>query len=196
MDKKPLIMVSFCAVVLLVLGSLSNVVGYQSVKSTTVSDSPLFQTRTQRATNQQQNSITSQYLGMSKESFLQFPFRDDKTEQLKKVIDIISKMDEKTFERFTELCIRRARQDNNLREINSNDIIRALILLRTEPRMVMNSIVIRNNQDKTASPSNTLCHPIPGCIFIWVISIIAFIVMMVIFLIVFIREYFSVVFVC
>ncbi len=29
MDKKPLIGVSICAVVLLVLGSLSNVVGYQ-----------------------------------------------------------------------------------------------------------------------------------------------------------------------
>jgi hypothetical protein len=34
MDKKPLIGVSICAVVLLVLGSLTNVVGYQSVKLT------------------------------------------------------------------------------------------------------------------------------------------------------------------
>jgi len=33
MNKKPLIGVSICAVVLLVMGSLSNVVGYQSVKS-------------------------------------------------------------------------------------------------------------------------------------------------------------------
>ena len=33
MDKKPLIGISICAVVLLVLGSLSNVVGYQSVQS-------------------------------------------------------------------------------------------------------------------------------------------------------------------
>jgi hypothetical protein len=33
MDKKPLIGVSICAVVLLVLGSLSNVVGYQSVQT-------------------------------------------------------------------------------------------------------------------------------------------------------------------
>ena len=30
MDKKPLIVVSLCAVVLLILGSLSNVVGYQT----------------------------------------------------------------------------------------------------------------------------------------------------------------------
>jgi hypothetical protein len=33
MDKKPLILVSLCAVVLLVMGSLSNVVGYQSVQT-------------------------------------------------------------------------------------------------------------------------------------------------------------------
>jgi hypothetical protein len=33
MDKKPLIVVSLCAVVLLVLGSLCNVVGYQTVQS-------------------------------------------------------------------------------------------------------------------------------------------------------------------
>lgn len=33
MDKKPLIVVSLCAVVLLVLGSLSTVVGYQTVQS-------------------------------------------------------------------------------------------------------------------------------------------------------------------
>jgi len=33
MGKKPLIVVSLCAVVLLVLGSLSNVVGYQSVQT-------------------------------------------------------------------------------------------------------------------------------------------------------------------
>ena len=33
MDKKPLIVVSICAVVLLVIGSLSNVVGYQTVQT-------------------------------------------------------------------------------------------------------------------------------------------------------------------
>jgi hypothetical protein len=33
MDKKPLLVISICAVILLVLGSLSNVVGYQTVQS-------------------------------------------------------------------------------------------------------------------------------------------------------------------
>ncbi len=42
MNKYPLIGVSILAVVLLVLGSLSNVVGYQSIQSSGVNDSPLF----------------------------------------------------------------------------------------------------------------------------------------------------------
>jgi hypothetical protein len=48
MDKRPLIVVSLCAVVLLVMSSLSNVVGYQLVKSTTVNNSLLFQPWTQK----------------------------------------------------------------------------------------------------------------------------------------------------
>jgi hypothetical protein len=149
MDKKPLIGVSLCAVVLLVLGSLSNVVGYQSVKST-VNDSPLFQTRTQRATNQQQNSIISQYLGIGRETLLQFPFRDNRTEQLKKAINIISKMDDKTFQRFTELCIQKARQDDTLRDISRYQIAQALHLLKTKPEAIMNSITERDNHNMTS----------------------------------------------
>jgi len=46
MDKRPLIVVSICAVVLLVLGSLSTVVGYQTVRLN-VNDSPLLTIRKQ-----------------------------------------------------------------------------------------------------------------------------------------------------
>jgi len=130
MDKKPLIGVSICAVVLLVLGSLSNVVGYQSVKSTTVNDSPLFSMRTQRATNQQQNITTSQYLGMGKGNRWQFPTRDNRTEQLNKVIDIISKMDDKTFHRFVEKIIPLISQKENTKDIDFTDIEQALHQLR------------------------------------------------------------------
>jgi hypothetical protein len=62
MDEKPLMGLSICVMVLLVLGSLNTVVGYQSVKPT-ANDSPLFQIRTRRATNQQENSIISQFVG-------------------------------------------------------------------------------------------------------------------------------------
>jgi hypothetical protein len=127
MDKKPLIGVSICAMILLVLGSLTNVVGYQSVKST-VNDSPLFQTRTQRATNQQQNSITSQYLGMGKGILFQFPMRDNRTESLIKAIEYIGKMDDETYERFTERCIQRIQQDKSLKDANSTNIDRKSVV--------------------------------------------------------------------
>jgi len=164
MDKKPLIGISICAVVLLVLGSLSNVVGYQSVKSTAVNDSPLFQTRTQKATNQQLNIIASHYLGMGKGNLLQFPIRDNRTKQLKKAIEFISKMDDKTFARLTELCIQKVRQDNSLRDTNPNDIEKALYLLKTKPETIINSFIDRNNQNITSSDYYSICHWSPGCI--------------------------------
>jgi len=140
---------SIIAIVLLILGSLTNVVGYQSVKST-INDSPLFNVRTQRATNQQQNSITSQFLGMSNGNLLRFPSRDNRTEQLKKAIDVISKMDDKTFAQFTELCIKKARQDDTLRDLNHYEIVQALLLLKTKPDSIMYSITERDNRNMTS----------------------------------------------
>ena len=163
MDKKPLIAVSLCAVVLLVLGSLSNVVGFQSVKST-VNDSPLFQTRTLRAIEQKQNILTFQYLGMGKQNPLQFPFRDNRTEQLKKAVDFISKMNDKTFAQFIELYIQKARQDNTFNGISDYQIIQALLLLKTNPEAILNIFTNKNNQDITLSYWPTLCQKIPFCI--------------------------------
>ncbi len=171
MKKKILVLgVSILTVVLLVLGSLSNVVGFQSVKST-VNDSPLFQTRTQRANNQQQNSFTSQYLGMGRGNQLQFPLRDDKIELLNKVIDIISKMDDKTFEWFIESCIQKVRQDNIFSETNS-EIIQALLLLKKQSKTRIFSIINKSNQECGGSSfwtleESTVCANF-GC---WILGI-------------------------
>ena len=173
MDKKPLIGLSILAVVLLVLGSLSNVVGYQSVKST-VNDSPLFQTRTQRATHQQQNSLTSQYLGMGKENPLHFPIRDDKIELLKKVIDMISKIDDKTFAQFTELLIQKVRQNTTVKDTNSAEIIQVFHLLKTKPEIIINYVITRNNQEILIPTYNsyTFCAWSPGCLIICFIGLL------------------------
>ena len=175
MDKKPLIFGSFCAVILLVLGSLSNVMGYQSVKSS-MNDSPLFQTRTQRATNQQQNSITSQYIGMGKENLLQFPIKDNLVEQMRKTIDIIRNMDDSAFAQFTEICIQKARQDDILQDISGYQIVQALLLLKINPEAIMNFFANRNNQENpTTLPTYcggqyTVCGAwFPGC---WILSIV------------------------
>jgi hypothetical protein len=165
MRKYPLIVVSICAVVILVLASLSNVVGYQSVKSTVVNDSPLFQTRTQRATNQQQNILTFQYLGKGNGNLLRFPIRDNETESLKRAIEIISKMDDKTFLQFTEKCIQRVRQIDTLSNTNPNAIVQTLQLLRIQSTTIITHFIKRNNQLPTSIPRDTFC--IPGSITAW-----------------------------
>ena len=170
MDKKPLIGVSICAVVLLVLGSLTNVVGYQSVKSTAVNESPLFSMRTQRATNQQQNIITSQYLGMGKGNILQFPIRDNQTKILNKVIESIKKMDDETFERFTQLCIQKIKQDNSFSDLNPYEIKQMLYALRTQPNRI---------NFNTTSPTiweHSICNWNPGCAIVNIFGIIYLII--------------------
>ena len=159
MDKKPLILISLCVVFLLVLSSLGNVMGYQSMKST-VHDSPLFQTRTQRATKQQQNALTTQYLGMEKGSFSQFPFRDNRTQQLKKAIDIISRIDDETFAWFIELWIRNIKHSYSLTEIPPTDLLQIVCQLRTKSET-------HNDFAKDEPPSIfyfSLCGWGPGCI--------------------------------
>jgi hypothetical protein len=182
-DKKPLIGVSICAVVLLVLGSLSNVVGYQSVKSTTVNDSPLFQTRTQRATNQQQNSITSQYLGMGINA-LSFPLRDTNTKMIQKFIDRIRTMDDDTFNRFIDYVVNQINHKNNLKSVDVNDFIKGLRQIR---KNTQNIVVDKDLDDNKITYSNdynpTKCG-LPGFIIgYFLIGIIIMIIMVFLLLI-------------
>ena len=170
MEKKTLIKISILAVILLILGSLSTVVGYQSVKSTTVSDSPLFQTRTQRATNQQRDILTAQYLG--KGNVWNIPQSDNRIEQLKKALEFISRMDEKSFTQFTEICIKRIHQDKSLKEIASRSIVKSFHILKTNPVAIMNSFTQRNNQTITAYGMITLCVWFPGCIPIFILYLV------------------------
>jgi hypothetical protein len=186
MDKKPLIGVSICAVVLLVLGSLTNVVGYQSVKSTVVNDSPLFSVRTQRATNQPSGIVlTSDYLGEGTADFLQFPLRDNKTESLKRAIEIMSKMDAKAFARITALYIQKAKQDKTLKNTTSNEFAQ-----------------LKSKLEAMIHPPNTIdvptiCFWFPGCIPVTIaVSIIYSLFLAIVFIAFFIYEGFSVLISC
>jgi hypothetical protein len=130
-DKKPLIVVSLCAVVLLVLASLGNVVGYQSVKST-VNDSPLFRIRTQKATNQDDKELlTSGYLGKGR-NIIQIPMPEDRTISYQKVIDRFKNMDDKTFFDFIRKILQMKNQNAQLRDIDETTIITSLNQLRKQ----------------------------------------------------------------
>ena len=164
MKKTPIILVSICAVVLLVLGSLSNVVGYQSMKSTAMSESPLFSIRTQRAINQQQNILTSKFLGMGKENLLQFPISNNRTELLIKAIEYIGKMDDKKFKQFIELCIQRVKQDNIFRDTNLNGLLQIFHKLRINPEKTSDVVNKNNTFEPPSIYDYTLCDWTPGCI--------------------------------
>ena len=135
MDKKPLIGVSIIAVVLLVLGSLTNVVGYQQVQSTAVNDSPLFSVRAKRAIKQTNGeTLTSDYLGRGIESNFQFPIRENRTERLQKCVDIIKKMDDKEFSKFQSLVVSRFYEDKNNKNINSIHVLSLLKQIRSNTK--------------------------------------------------------------
>jgi len=172
MDKYPLIGVSICAVILLVLGSLTNVVGYQSVKSTAMSESPLFSVRTQRATNQQRNILTSQYLGKGKESKISIIYRDNRIESLQKIIERISKMSDAQLVELAGLigC-------NKMVNENRQQILRLLYQLKNNPGEIKKqlSIIPKDSSHITKGcPPTTfpMCTPscqwFPGCALFWI----------------------------
>jgi len=184
MNKKPLIGVSICAVILLVLGSFTNVVGYQSEKSTTMSESPLFSIRTQKATNKQQNIFTSQYLGKGKGTLLQFPARVNRTELFQKAIEFISDMNDETFEKFTELFVSRIKQDDTITDINLDEIKEILRQSRAKHEIVMNSFISEPTYHATVL-CPTLCNWFLGCIPFWIVQFLAIIPAFIVYLIVY-----------
>jgi hypothetical protein len=170
-DKKPLIVVSICAVVLLVLGSLSNVVGYQSVKSTTVNDSPLFSIKIQEATFQKKNIITSQYLGKGKSTIV-IPIQDNGTEFVHKIFGQINKMDEITFTEFLNKIINRLSYEKKFMNIDINEIIKGFRYLKNNPEQIKQYV---NNANETYTLENqivSVCPWKPGCFIQDIVSII------------------------
>jgi hypothetical protein len=180
--KKPLIVVSLCAVVLLVLGSLSNVVGYQTVKST-VNDSPLFSMRTQRATHQQQNSITSQYIGIGRGNPLQFPIKNNRAELIQKFIDRIRTIDDSAFKRFVNEFVSYLNNNDKFYE-NKKQVVCDLYRLRENSEKIKVPVVYTNRQ-KIIQDASILCQitiDTPFCDFLNLIVGILFVPFILLFI--------------
>jgi len=164
-------------VVLLVLGSLSNVVGYQSVKSTQVNDSPLFCTRTQKALNQYSNELlTYEYIGKGRNTF-QIPMPNNRTMLYQKVIERIGRMDDATFNKFITMAIQYKNHDSTLKNINSQYIKTVLYQIKNNQNSLSNLKIDfddYSNHKQITSQDLTSC--ITGCIFYFIVSYICFIV--------------------
>jgi hypothetical protein len=131
MNKKILIG-SIIAVVILVLVSFTGVVGYQTTKSNSVKVSPLFNVRSKRAIGEKSKDIACEYVG--KGNILPFLKRDDRVVMFQKVIDSIREMDDKAFVRFTSNIINYAQKDNRFTDLNNDEIINVLYLLRNSEK--------------------------------------------------------------
>jgi len=161
MNKYPLIVVSIIVIVLLILGSLTNVVGYQSVKSTSLSDSPLFSVRTKRAINQDcKDVLTSDYLGKGIIIGLQFPTRENRTIILQKIINIIRNMDDKEFSRFLNLIISHSYEDEYDKNIDSITVLSILKQIRSYTKELPINKLGPNGTEK--DPSTSQAFPMPS----------------------------------
>jgi hypothetical protein len=181
MKKKWLaVEISTVSVILLILTSLTNVVGYQSIQSSGVHDSPLFSIRTQRATNQQQNTIASQYLGKGQYT-IPFPLRDNRTELIRKFIGEVRRMDDATFNRLIDFAVKKLNHKEKFKYINVMEFIKEIRRVRESKQNIMPS------KDKNDSRLTylynfypTACW-FPGCYIlamVWTVFALIYLVLM------------------
>ena len=143
MNKKILIG-SIIAVVILVLVSFTGVVGYQTTKSSTIKGaSPLFTVRSSRAIDEESDDFTCDYVGKGEEIAISIPKRNYDIALIQKVIDRISRMDDKVLNKLMFSVIKHVKQNGRLTDIDNNKIINALNQLKdnqetTAPRTLIN----------------------------------------------------------
>ena len=154
MNKK-ILFGSIIAVVILVLVSFTGVVGYQTTKSTIARASPLFSLRSQRAIDEESKDLTCDYVGKGKEVTIPLPKRGDRTESLQKFIDIIGKMDDKTFNIFVRLVINRIISENYAEEEKIPELKHALYQLKD------NSVVLKFEYED--NENSVTMSPLTGC---------------------------------
>jgi hypothetical protein len=175
--KKLLISMSIITVVLLILGSLTNVVGYQSVKSNALLNSPLFNIRTQMATNQSQKNVTTYFLGKGREILLQFPIREPWDYLVEGTLEYISKMDVPTFDSFINRVLDQVQNKEKNQDIHIEQMIKELWKLKDNSGGFGNygEGMIEN---LTWRYSPTLCW-FPGCTLLVTIDLFFFILLII-----------------
>jgi len=169
MNKKILIG-SLVAVVILILVSFTGVVGYQTTKSSTIAKaSPLFTVRSSRAIDGESKGLSCDYVGKGKDNFLSIPRRDSKQLLLDKLINRISKMDDKSFDRFVKIVIANINQNNKINDVEVNDEEIAVMLsqLRDNSEVIKNNFMMINDKE----PAFVSIQPIPFCILLWIFVI-------------------------
>jgi len=168
MNKKLLAIGSIIACVILLVASLSPVVGYNSARSSG-KDSPLFSIRTKRAINQETEDLTCNYFGKGKACTLYIPRQNNQIETALKVIDAIAKMDDETFEQFVASLINQIEMDNRFNDVNIDKIRDALYQFRDSDKIIpiLNKETENKHNIQLWTYDTYWCHTCsPSCWFI------------------------------
>jgi hypothetical protein len=161
MNKKILIG-SIISVVILILVSFTSVVGYNNIESDFQS-SPLFNIRSRRAIEEESGDFRCEYVGKRNTINLLIPKRNSEIEFIVNMNDLISKMDDDTFNRFIKNIKSIINRDNRIE--NSNLFLQMLYQLRRNSKE-KNTDILKYNVDYFPFTDNLFswCNWEFGCI--------------------------------
>jgi len=111
---------------------------------------------------QEQNDITTDYLGNGEETNLQFSSRLKRTIQAQKAVDIISKMDDKAFSRFIARIIFRLKYQEQMTGKETSDVLQALYRIREKPNDI--KYYDTKNSPIDITFEYLTCSGFPGCL--------------------------------
>jgi hypothetical protein len=177
--KKKILLGSIFAVAILMLLSLTNVVGHQNDDPSFIEKSPLFSVRSNRAIEQENNICSSDYIGKGKDTGLSFPIRNKNPISIDEIISWIANLDKKSYMNFNTLMISRLNNENKLSDSQMQKILNTLSQIRKKPGLMMDFFG-NNNYYNDENPNAvtildclTFQQWFPGC-FLWNIFIIIY----------------------
>ena len=127
MNKKILIG-SIIAICILIGVSFTSVVGYNNINSD-VKASPLFNIRSSRAIDEDNQELSCEYVGKGEESVFSIPKLKNENEIIEQVVDVICKMDGKTFSNL----VARIMNQEQMSDKETSDVLQALYHIRGNP---------------------------------------------------------------
>jgi len=161
MNKKILATGSIIACIILLVATLSPVVGYNTVRSS-VRDSPLFSVRTSRATDKQSDRLTCDYVGKNIRNTIFFPRRNDELSPVHSFTKSITEMNENEFRFFLSQVISRGLRRNLIKPEQTFEIRHELHKLRENPAFLD---IYDYRYASIYPPTHECCFTVsgPGC---------------------------------
>jgi hypothetical protein len=160
MNKYPLIGITICVVVLLILSSLTNVIGYQSVQANEKEvSSPLFSTRVKHALGQTTNVFTSQYIGKGKN--LNLFLQKDSNRPLREAALKLHSMSNGEFNVFLSRAVYYVFKDERFQNVSAQQLRSGLEQIRNDPGII-DRYINDTHENITWRYTPTFCW-FPGC---------------------------------